>query len=709
MRRAKYEFSVILVETSMTRIAGIALVFLFLTSSGSALPFVVRAASRTIIVPENYRNITDAVSHALDGDTILVKSGTYFEKQLVINRTLSLVGENPRTTMMIFDPPVGPRGPLSTFGIDYPIKIVANNVTISGFTITANGERPVLLGIGGDLIATGSGTRIIDNIFETGIAAIGNHAYIANNTINDKSRSNFASLTVNGDYQVIVNNTVFGIWVENSAYDIIARNNIYSTNGPGAPIDGAGIQLRSATRNQIFANNVVSSGPCVVIDCYIGTSGLQTRQSDNNIFYHNNFASNSTYIEQVGYGDGDYSVSNIWHNNKEGNYWDDYKGTDADSDGIGDTPYVIDAKNTDKYPLISPFNLQSEESRGSPWATKEPMPVAGAYFKAGVVDDKIYVVASNFTYEYDLQTWSTRKPMPTYRGDFALATFENRIFCVGGRTNSGPMGTNEVYEPASDSWRSRAPMPTPRHGLDANVVNGKIYLIGGLVPWSDFPNVNVESYTTYKLTNVNEVYDPATDTWTTESPIPNAASYYASAAVKNKIYIVSAKFSQEHNYYESLTQIYDTETDTWSYGAASPYPVDMSGAATVEGVTPQRIYVIGGRQVGHEVAYNQAYDPKNDSWSLGVPLPTARYGFAAAVAKGKIYAIGGLSGFLYNLVWANKNEAYDPLKDQALPAMLNPELEVIPTAIVFMASVGIALAAVGSLIHFKKRARCKTQ
>jgi hypothetical protein len=41
-----------------------------------------------------------------------------------------------------------------------------------------------------------------------------------------------------------------------------------------------------------------------------------------------------------------------WDNGKEGNYWYDYNGTDANGDGIGDTPYVIDALNQDRYPLI---------------------------------------------------------------------------------------------------------------------------------------------------------------------------------------------------------------------------------------------------------------------------------------------------------------------------------------------------------------------
>ena len=39
----------------------------------------------------------------------------------------------------------------------------------------------------------------------------------------------------------------------------------------------------------------------------------------------------------------------------EGNYWSEYNGTDSNQDGIGDTPYTINANNIDHYPLMGTF------------------------------------------------------------------------------------------------------------------------------------------------------------------------------------------------------------------------------------------------------------------------------------------------------------------------------------------------------------------
>ena len=66
---------------------------------------------------------------------------------------------------------------------------------------------------------------------------------------------------------------------------------------------------------------------------------LHLERSKDNIIYHNNFYNND---KQVWVSSG---YANVWDNGAGGNYWDGYDGTDSNSDGIGDTPYIINTYN----------------------------------------------------------------------------------------------------------------------------------------------------------------------------------------------------------------------------------------------------------------------------------------------------------------------------------------------------------------------------
>lgn len=59
-------------------------------------------------------------------------------------------------------------------------------------------------------------------------------------------------------------------------------------------------------------------------------------------------------------------VPHAWDYNVRGNFWSDYNGTDTNGDGIGDTLYVIDVLNYDRFPLIEspvqPLTLPAEFS-----------------------------------------------------------------------------------------------------------------------------------------------------------------------------------------------------------------------------------------------------------------------------------------------------------------------------------------------------------
>ena len=54
-----------------------------------------------------------------------------------------------------------------------------------------------------------------------------------------------------------------------------------------------------------------------------------------------------------------------------------------------------------------------------------------------------------------------------------------------------------------------------------------------------------------------------------------------------------------------------------------------------------RMFAIGGEYRGGTFTNNEAYDPRNDTWSVFAPLPEGRHGTGAAVLNDAIYIPAG--------------------------------------------------------------------
>jgi parallel beta-helix repeat protein len=155
----------------------------------------------------------------------------------------------------------------------------------------------------------------------------------------------------------IADNTVFncsgGIMAYSKYSDPPAGNNVVENNTIENNDYGIIFQhegLTRSTSNQVNENTLKNNG-----------HGIHLIGVNNNTFYHNNFIDN--FYAQVTVENS----TNTWDNGypSGGNYWSNYTGVDQESgpgqnltgsDGIGDTPYTINANNTDHYPLMGPFN-----------------------------------------------------------------------------------------------------------------------------------------------------------------------------------------------------------------------------------------------------------------------------------------------------------------------------------------------------------------
>jgi parallel beta-helix repeat protein len=171
---------------------------------------------------KNFSTIQEAINdnETLDGHTIFVEEGVYYEN-VVVNKSLSLVGENRSTTI------------IDANGVGHVIEVTADNVKITGFTIRKSGCGCAMKS--GVYVKSRQNVNITNNlIIQNGYGINLDQAHnitIAGNNIAD-----------NVDYGVHLlesfNNTIFG-------------NNITSND--------IGIYLFFSSNNVIFHNNFINN------------------------------------------------------------------------------------------------------------------------------------------------------------------------------------------------------------------------------------------------------------------------------------------------------------------------------------------------------------------------------------------------------------------------------------------------------------------
>lgn len=274
----------------------------------------------------NYGSIQQAVNNATVGSTLFVGSGHYFET-LTINESLSLVGENKDSTVID--------------GNDNSTVLYVNsdNFSISDFKIQFSGCS--CSGLYG--IDMGSNRRNV-NITHNDIFSDSVGIYVKNGQ-NIAIVSN--NVTSNGDYPMVIQDSTGILVSENVFADNL--NQIDIENSSGMTIvyndvnnNGNGIALTDSNNNTIAGNSFSSNR----------LYGIFLSQSNNNSIFDNNFQTNWSHVSVR-------NSTNFWDDGLEGNFWSNYTGTDSGNDGIGDTPFTINAENVDNHPLVGTFRSYS--------------------------------------------------------------------------------------------------------------------------------------------------------------------------------------------------------------------------------------------------------------------------------------------------------------------------------------------------------------
>ena len=269
-------------------------------------------------INHKWNTIQEGIDDADSGDTIIVKSGRYPE-HIVIDKLVMLKGEEYPT--------------VDGKGIETVISIRTDGVHIDGLKVIRCDPARENMAAG---IRVWANKCVINDCIisdhNIGLGTGGKDNVISNCKFND----NRISLVIhNGERNTVKKNhfTNGGIILDK------AKNNLITSN-----IIGLDSRISIYNKSEY---NTIEGNSLGAIDIVVSEWGPT---SHNNKIYHNNIICNGCKCQA--YDDG----NNQWDNGypSGGNYWSDYTGTDADGDGIGDTPYNIDGGTgtQDRYPFI---------------------------------------------------------------------------------------------------------------------------------------------------------------------------------------------------------------------------------------------------------------------------------------------------------------------------------------------------------------------
>lgn len=317
-----------------------------------------------LIVPDKYPTIQSAIVNATAGDTVFVRKGTYYYRGnpgaqgIIINKTLSLIGEDSQNTILQVLPSdynyIGEHQSSHS-----AISVMADNVTISGFTIDGAWynvpEQPIRIypiyyvekASGVDF---GIGTW--DTVFSSHCKIMGNN--IVNFLDEAISIREGEEHLVSGN---IISNSGGGISVQ-STNSVISSNSVTKVS--------YGINVNSNGNITIKQNNIADNGYRHEIDnhTYTGGGGLSLSGNGSCYIYENNVAGNINFGIQLERANNAAVYKNNVVGNDVGIYVPNFAfPANASMAGLGNKVYYNNIVNNTQNALVEqalPYNLLTQ-------------------------------------------------------------------------------------------------------------------------------------------------------------------------------------------------------------------------------------------------------------------------------------------------------------------------------------------------------------
>ncbi len=211
------------------------------------------------------------------------------------------------------------------------------------------------------------------------------------------------------------------------------------------------------------------------------------------------------------------------------------------------------------------------------WKALAPMPTKRGSSNAVVHGGKIYVIGgasmhpgsketfihparphravdTNEVYDPTTNTWEKRSPMPTARNHAAAGMVNNKVYIIAGRIGAGfiTRGSSvtvvEEYDPVTDQWGAlRPPIPTARSAVASGTHRGKIYVAGG----EDQDSRQLSAF------RAVEAFDPVSNTWTILPSMQYPRHGLAGAFIGNRFHLVSGDAQSASSGTETHVEYHD--------------------------------------------------------------------------------------------------------------------------------------------------------
>ncbi|MCJ7631994.1 DUF1349 domain-containing protein [Candidatus Bathyarchaeota archaeon] len=348
------------------------------------------ASPATLRVPQDYPTIQAAINVSSSGDTIQIASGTYNENLRIdpyFGRpgtfiSILITGQSPSNTVVngnfsiyygnstsIMNLDI--KGKLNLFG-DYYIQnrhnvYVSNCIVRNGVSIVSKGNAIVDSTIYGNItiIPGDNHGDASNNLIKSNTILSGGVILLLNRMSSDSNNTISGNAFINAPVGVLEKDGTVAIYGQNNI-----KQNSFINCGIGVKI--VGIPGWGPSRSTISGNIFERCSYGIMFTTEYGSGNLNVSVSQN------------SFIDNTVQASVDPAINNMWDSGYPGggNYWSDYRSEDfyhgvnqnlVGSDGIGDTPYVMNVNNTDRYPLMSFSDEFSSTSVNERWAwTHQP-------------------------------------------------------------------------------------------------------------------------------------------------------------------------------------------------------------------------------------------------------------------------------------------------------------------------------------------------